>query len=238
MRVRRPALLSLLLAPACADDVVCPSPGRFALTQPDGFAELVPGGRVTLAWTSAGGDGGADVELALTATDGGDPIELPAALVGDGQLTWDGQRLDGSLAPPANYRIGGTVGRIASCGGLELTPDDLHLVVVQGLRMPDAPITFTGSQLTRMITVTTVTRSPLMVSYALDPSATTDGDELVFARATVPAELAPVARSYPFSGMTVDATAIPDGEYDLVALVGAPVAYRALGPRLTWHPAQ
>lgn len=237
MRAAVPCLslaLALGLA-ACADDVVCPSAGSFALTEPDGFAELVPGATVTIAWTGDG-DPGADVELELTATDGGAPIFVPPALFGAGQLTWDGRDRDGLVAPPANYRIGGVVAKIAACAGRPIVPDDLHLVVVQGVRMPREPITWSGSQLTRMFTVATVTRSVLAVRYAVDPDPATDGDELVFLETTVPGELAPVMRSYPFSGTTVAGADIPGGEYDLIALVGTPTAYRAVGPRLTWLP--
>lgn len=238
--MRGSGVLILVLAVAatgCADDVVCPSASGFTLTAPAGFAELVPGGTVTVAWT-ADGTPGAAVSLEAIATDADTRIALPPANLGDHQLTWDGTRADGGAAPAGNYRIGGQVGAVGGCDGATVAPDDLHLIVVQGVRMPTAPITFVGSQLTRMVTVQTVTRSVIVVRYAVDPSAAVDGDELVFAQATVPGEFTPIARSYPFSGLTTDGAAIPDGDYELIALVGAPTGYRVVGPRLTWHPGQ
>lgn len=228
--MRRCALLLLAIAPACADDVVCPSAGDFALTAPDGFAELVPGATVMIGW-AADGDSGADVELQAFSTDQDVTIALPPALLGDGQLAWNG-----GDAPPGNYRLGGTVARIAQCEGLTITPDDLHLVVVQGLRLPTAALAFTGAQSTRTINVTTVTRSTLMVRYVVDPDLATGGDELAFAQATIPGELVAVPRSYPFTGMTTTGAAIPAGTYTLAALVGDPLAYRVDGPSLTWTP--
>ena len=66
---------SLLLVGGCADDVVCPSAGAFALTAPDGFAQLGPTGTVTVAWTSDG-DPVADLALRAIATDGVDFISI------------------------------------------------------------------------------------------------------------------------------------------------------------------
>ena len=76
----------------------------------------------------------------------------------------------------------------------------------------------------------------LQVRYAVDPDRAIDGDELVFAESTVPGEFTPIARSYPFSGLTTDGAAIPAGTYDLIALVVTPTAYRVVGPTLTWTP--
>ena len=45
------------------------------------------------------------------------------------------------------------------------------------------------------IVLTTVTRSPLELTLALDPSLVTDGDELPLLTATIPAELVPTARA-------------------------------------------
>jgi len=228
---RLAGIVVVAVAGACSgDDVVCPSAGDFVLTAPDGFVELVPGGSITVAWTSDG-TGGASVQLEATATDSDDRFALPPANLEDGQVVWDG-----AGAPPANYRLGGQVAKVGGCQGATLPPDDLHLVVVQGLRMPTAPLAFTGAQATRTVTITSVTRSSLMVRYAVDPDLAIDGDELVFAAATLPGELAPVPRSYPFSGTTTDGTPIAAGTYTLVALVDLPTGYRAVGPTLTWTP--
>lgn len=236
MRLLACAVLGGLALAGCGDDVVCPSVGDFQLTSPDGFAELVHGGTVTVAWTATGSDG-ASVELEARDTERDSVVPLPPANLGDGMIVWDGIHPNGWPAPPANYRLFGIAGQVGGCDGVAVTGGDLHLIVVQGVRLPTAPIAFTGSQATRMITVTTVTRSTLAIAYALDPSPTTDGDELVFVQSSVPGEFAPIARSYPFNGTTAAGAPVPSGDYDLIALVGDPTPYRVTGPRLTWRPA-
>ncbi|MBK9036318.1 MAG: hypothetical protein IPL61_34575 [Myxococcales bacterium] len=233
----RPAMIvmvgSSILVGACADDVVCPSAGAFALTAPDGFAELTAGGSVTIRWR-ADGDPGASVRLRAIATDGVADVALAPANLEDGMVTWDG-RDGGVRVPAANYRLGGDVARVGGCGGAAIVPDDLHLIVVQGVRLPTAPLTFTGSQASRLVAVTTVTRSMVPLALALDPDPLVDGDELEFAAADIPGEFTPTARSYPFSGLTTSGAAIPAGAYELVAtFAGA----RTIGPRLSWAPAQ
>lgn len=232
MGVRALAIVSLLsVAAGCADDAACPT-AQFALTGPAGFAQLTPGGSVTIAW-SFDGDPAATVALRVAATDGVADIALPSAVQGTGELTWNGRDGAGALAPPANYRIGGEVTAAGGCGDATVVPDDLHLIVVQGVRLPTAAIAFTGAQATRMITVTTVTRSMVQLTLGLDPDAGVDGDELAIFEATIPGEFTPTAHSYPFIGMTTAGSPIPAGTYDLIAnFAGA----RTIGPRLTWTP--
>lgn len=225
--------MSLLVAAAgCADDASCPSAGQFALTAPDGFAQLGPTGAVTIAWTGDG-DPVAAVALEAIATDGVAAVALPAARLGDGQLAWDGTDGAGARVPAANYRVGGTVAAAGGCGALTITPDDLHLIVVMGVRLPAQALAFTGGQADRAVAVTTVSRVSAPLELAVDPDAAVDGDELVFAAATIPGEFTPMARSYPFPGTTVGGAAIPAGAYDLIATFGGA---RTRGPRLTWTP--
>lgn len=236
MRLLACVVLGGLALAGCGDDVVCPSVDDFRLTSPDGFAELVHGGTVTVAWTADGSDG-ASVELEARDTERDSVVPLPPANLGDGMIVWDGMSPDGWAAPPANYRLFGTAGQVGGCDGDPITGGDLHLIVVQGVRLPTAPIAFTGSQATRMITITTVTRSTLPIALALDPNAAVDGDELTIVTATVPGEFAPIARSYPFNGTTSAGVPIPTGDYDLIAAIDGPSPYRVVGPRLTWRPA-
>ena len=63
---------------ACADDVGCPGADSFALTAPDGFAELVPGASVTIRWR-ADDDPGALVQLRAIASDGVADVALAPA---------------------------------------------------------------------------------------------------------------------------------------------------------------
>ncbi len=231
--MRRLALVSVLVVGVgCADDASCPSAGQFALTAPDGFAQLGPTGTVTIAW-SGDGDPAATVALRAIATDGVADVALPPAQLGDGQVAWDGTDGAGARVPAANYRVGGAVAAPGGCGPLTITPDDLHLVVVMGVRLPGQPISFTSGQADRVVAVTTVSRMSAPLELAVDPELAVDGDELVFAVATIPGEFTPMARSYPFLGTTVGGVAIPAGTYDLIATFGGA---RTRGPRLTWTP--
>ncbi len=235
MGVRRLAIASVLVVGAgCADDGACPSTGQFTLTAPAGFAQLGPTGAVTIAWTAAG-DPAATVALTAIATDGVAEVALPTARLGDGQLAWDGTDATGARVPAANYRLGGAVAPVDGCGGVTLVPDDLHLIVVMGVRLPTQPLGFVGSQADRAVAVTTVSRASAPLELAVDPDPGVDGDELPFATATIPGEFTPMARSYPFPGTTVGGAAIPAGSYQLIASFGG---VRTRGPQLTWDPAQ
>lgn len=217
----------------CADDVVCPAAGEFRLTAPDGFAELGATGTVTIAW-QADGTPGASVRLRAIATDGVADVALPPANLEDGQLAWDGTDA-GARVPPANYRVGGDVAQVGGCAGATIAPDDLHLIVVQGVRLPTAAIELLGSQPDREVAITTVNRSSQPLVLALDPSLAVDGDELEFAAATIPGEFTPFGRRYPFAGTTTAGAAIPAGSYTLVARLGAG---RFVGAAVTWDPAR
>lgn len=236
-RRRRRAVAALAVAlvggAGCADDAACPSAGQFALTAPDGFVQVGPSGTATIAWT-ADGDPGATVALRAIATDGVADVALPPALLGAGQLVWDARDGAGARVPAANYRVGGEVAAVGGCGGLTLTPDDLHLIVVMGVRLPTAPLAFVGSQTGRVVEITTVTRVSVPLELALDPDPAVAGDELIFASATVPGEFTPIARAYPFPGTTTAGAAIPAGGYDLVATFAGTTTR---GPRVTWDPA-
>lgn len=236
--VRAQIVVAMLVVGAgCADDVVCPAAGAFRLTAPDGFAELGATGTVTIAWQADGASGatpGASVRLRAIATDGVADIALPPANLEDGQLVWDGTD-GGARVLAAVYRLGGDVARVGGCAGAPITPDDLHVIVVQGVRLPTAAIELLGSQSAREIAITTVTRSTQPLSLALDPSLAIDGDELEFAAASIPGEFTPFVRRYPFPSTTTAGAAIPAGSYQLVAQFGGA---RFVGPAVSWDPAR
>lgn len=209
----------------------------FELTAPDGFAELVPTTTVEIAWqvTSSSAFG---LELDAVAADGA-PILLDRRALTSGSFAWDGRGADAIPVAPGNYQISASAlgpddGTVATVAG-----DNAHLVVVQGVRFRDAALTFTGGAGGRELVLTTVTRSPLELTLALDPSPTTAGDELPLLTATIPGELVPTPRSYPFTGRTAADQPIAGGSYVLAALVrarGGTIAYRVDGPTVAWTP--
>jgi hypothetical protein len=57
--------------------------------------------------------------------------------------------------------------------------------------------------------------------------------------ASIPGELVPTPRSYPFTGMDAGGAPIPAGTYTLAAFIharGDTIVYRVDGPTLTWTP--
>lgn len=209
----------------------------FELTAPDGFAELVPTTTVAIAWQVTTSPA---LGLELDAVAAGEaPTMIDRRALTSGSLDWNGRGPTGLAVPPGNYQISASAlgpddGAVATVEG-----DNAHLVVVQGVRFRDGALTFTGGGGGRELVLTTVTRSPLELTLALDPSPLADGDELPLLTATIPGELVPTPRSYPFTGRTAADQPIAGGSYVLAALVrarGGTIAYRVDGPTLTWTP--
>jgi hypothetical protein len=237
----RAALLVVLAGlAACGGDDGAAPPGPLddlVVTAPDGFAELAPTETATIAWevTASGGFG---LELAVVSGD------EPAVLVerralASGSLGWDGDDPAGDRVPAGNYQV----------RAIALGPDDgtvqavdggaTHLLVVQGVRFRDDALAFTGGQASRELALVTVTRSTLALTLVIDPDVAVPGDERALVTASVPGELAPTPRSYPFTGRDADDRAIAGGTYTLAAIVAAragAITYRVDGPTLTWTP--
>lgn len=236
------AFAALALVPAlaaCADDQgaeVAPLED-FAVTSPDGFAELVPGGAVELAWTvTARPQLSLEIDLVAGVAP---PWVITHDRVQPGSFTWGGLDSRNQPLPPDNYRV--RAAAIAPDDGTVDTfdGDAAHLVVVQGVRFRDASLAFTGAQADRQIVLSTVTRSPMELTLALDPDPGRAGDELPLLTASIPGELVPFARSYPFTGRTAADGAVPAGFYVVAALISTrdgAVQYRIDGPGLTWTP--
>ena len=219
------------------DGATDPTPlADFAVTAPDGFAELVPTTTVGIAWqvTASPAYG-----LELEVVSGAEPARVITTVdLASGSLTWDGRDQARAAAPPGNYRLraialGPDDGEVDTADG-----DAAHLIVVQGVRFRDRTLAFTGAQAGRDLVLTTVARSPLELDLLLDPDLATAGDELPLLTATIPGELVPVGRSYPFTGRTADDHAIAAGTYVVVAELHASggIMYRVDGPTLTWTP--
>ncbi len=219
------------------DGGVAPTPvADFVVTAPDGFAELVPTTAVGIAWqVTASLAYGLELEV-VAGTES--PKIIATTDLAPGSLTWDGRDLARVAAPPGNYRLravalGPDDGEVDTADG-----DAAHLIVVQGIRFRDHALTFTVAQPGRDLVLTTVARSPLELDLLLDRDLTTAGDELPLLTATIPGELVPVGRSYPFTGRTADDHPIAGGTYVVVAELHARggIIYRVDGPTLTWTP--
>ena len=233
------ACTAALALAACADDGGAPPAplADFVLTAPDGFAELVPTTTTTLAWEVTASPA---LGLQLDALTGAEPpVLIGRRALAAGTLAWDGRDPAGGPARPGNYRIRATAlgpddGTVDTAEG-----DNAHLVVVQGVRFAAAMLAFTGAQPARDLVLTSTTRSTMELTLLLDPDVANAGDELPLLTATIPGELVPTGRSYPFTGRTADGQAIAAGAYVLAASIKAragTITYRTDGPTLTWAP--
>lgn len=230
--------LALGLAACAGDGGAPPTPlADFVLTAPDGFVELVPTTSATLAWEVTASPA---LALQLDALTGAEPpVLIDRRALAAGTLAWDGRDPAGVAARPGNYQIRATAlgpddGTVDTADG-----DNAHLVVVQGVRFRDATLAFTGAAPARDMVLTATTRSTLELTLLLDPDLAIAGDELPLLTATVPGELVPTARSYPFTGRTAGGHAIAAGAYVLAASIRAragTITYRTDGPTLTWAP--
>ncbi len=232
MQARRAALGLGLLA-ACADPA--PAIRDLRLTAPTGAVELVPvpAEGLAIAWT-AEVDG--DVALALTLVPDrvGDPVVAIATVdAAVGATTW-------TLPTPApragTYRLRAE----AAAGGRVLaTTAASAIVVMQGVEFDAAALTFTGADLDRDVDVTATVGRPIDVELAATPVGATAPRYLLVA-ASIASDLAPIGRSFRWTGAAQDGAALPAGAYD-VALRVAPQArpgtrYEVGGLVVTWTP--
>lgn len=234
------AITVLALAPlaSCGDDGGATGGplDDFVLTAPDGFAEQVPTTTVDVAWTVSAASYG----LELDVVSGDEPaIMIQRRALEPGTIAWDGEGTVGARVPAGNYRVlaialGPDDGAVQTVdGGAD------HLIVVQGVRFRDRTLSFTGAMATRELVVSTVARSTMELTLVLDPDLTTELDEKPLLTASIPGELAPVARSYPFTGMDASGAPIAAGAYTVAAVIrarGGAITYRIDGPTLTWAP--
>ena len=231
----RLAALSVLILAGCEVTPGCPEvAATFALTMPNGATELVPGESVQLTWAPI------DVPSAVVAfvlVEGERRVPVGTVETRLGTYTFamdDG----GQPVPTGVYRI---LGLFGGCALSEPAYDagPLRLVFAQGVRFADTSLTITAADTPRDIAFTTVSLSTLELELLADPTPGTAGDELVFARDTVPGELVAMTRRYAFTGMTTTGAAIPGGQYRVVGRVHArndTVVYDVPGPQLTWTP--
>ncbi len=237
---RLPLLLGLscaTLAVLAACEPVEPcleSVAAFTLTRPTGATELVPGASVRFEWTPVDAPG-AVVAFVLVEGEARVPVGTVDTSLGVYQWsTADG----GQPVPMGVYRVQGVFGGCA----LSAPPYDggaTRLVFAQGVTFADTSLTITGAQTPRELELTTVSLSSVELELLADPTPGVDGDELVFATATVPGELVAMTRRHAFTGTTTTGAAIPGGMYRVVARVHAQdgaVVYDVAGPQLTWTP--
>lgn len=234
------AVTTALALAACADDEPAGDPlDDFVLTSPDGFVELIPTSTVELAWDVTARPP-LSLELDLDLVGSVEPaLVIHHAQLAPGSFTWDGLDTRNQPALPGNYQVR-AIAVEPSFGTVDARPgDNAHLVVVQGVRFRDGELSFTGAQSSRELALTTVNRSVMAMTLALDPDPAVEGDELPLLTANVPGELVPFARTYPFTGRTAADAPVPGGRYQLVALIAAEDGarhYRVAGPGLSWAP--
>lgn len=231
--------VALLALAACGDqgDSGTLPLADFVVTAPDGFVELVPTTTVELAWQVTPSTAfGLELDVVAGAAP---PRPITTQALASGTFTWDGRDLARTAVPPDNYQLravalGPDDGEVDTADG-----DNAHLIVVQGVTFRDAALTFTGGQAARELVLTTVARSTIELALVADPDPAIAGDELPLLTASIPGELVPRPRSYPFTGRTADDRAIAAGTYVLAAVVRAragAITYRVDGPTLTWTP--
>lgn len=233
-------MLVVVLAGCGGDDGGGPPGGPLddlRVTAPDGFAELGPGEAADVAWEVTASDA-YGLELGVVGDDVA-PRMIERRPLAAGTLRWNGVQLDGIRAPAGNYHVyasalGPDDGAVQTVdGGAD------HLIVVQGVRFRDATLSFTDADLPGALVLSTVARSPMELTLVLDPDVGTELDEKTLLTASIPGELVPVARSYPFTGLDASGAPIGGGTYTLAAVIrarGGAITYRVDGPTLTWTP--
>ena len=231
----RRALLFASLAAACADPAPTPAIRGLRVTAPSGAVELVPvpGEGLAVAWT-AEVDGDVALTLGLVPDRVGDPtIALGTVPATVGRLTW-------ALPTPApragTYRVHAT----AYGDGRPLVDASASaIVVMQGVEFDATALTFTGADLDRDVDVTATVGRPIDVELAATPVGAT-APRYLLVTASIASDLAPIGRSFRWTGVAQDGTALPAGAYD-VSIGVAPQArpgtrYQVGGLVVTWTP--
>lgn len=227
-----------LLALAACDletPVACPDLADFAILEPAGAVELIPGTEgVRVAWTQV------DVNLELELFDGARvrTAGFPAPFDESLQLTEPAESVLNGSGPPGVYRIRA---RFACGGGMRPTfeTSPLQTIYAQGAEVAGGELVFDGGQAEREIVVRTVSLSTFELELLLDAAPPLDPGARVIARATVPGELVAMNRTFTFTGRDVNDLPIPAGDYDIWTRVRArdgTVTYDRAGPRLSWTP--
>ncbi len=232
MQARRAALGLGLLA-ACADPA--PAIRDLRVTAPSGAVELVPvpGEALAIAWT-ADVDGEVALAFTLAPDRAGDPVVAVATIdAAAGATTW-------ALPSPApragTYRLRAE----ATAGGRALaTASASAIVVMQGVEFDAAALTFTGADLDRDVDVTATVGRPIGVELAATPVGAT-APRFLLVTASIASDLAPIGRSFRWTGVAQDGAALPAGAYDVTLRV-APQArpgarYDVGGLVVTWTP--
>jgi hypothetical protein len=229
----RCAALGLGLLGACADPA--PAIRDLRLTAPSGAVELVPvpAEGLAVAWT-ADVDGDVALTLGMVPDRVGDPtIAMATVPATVGLLTW-------ALPTPApragTYRVHAT----AYGDGRPLVDASASaIVVMQGVEFDAAALTFTGADLDRDVDVTATVGRPIDVELAATPTGAT-APRYLLVTASIASDLAPIGRSFRWTGVAQDGAALPAGAYDVTLRV-APQArpgtrYDVGGLVVTWTP--
>lgn len=231
-------IISIASSGACGDpegeDACAEYADGFALLEPDGAAELIPGSGLRLAWPAPPAGVTATVTIALV--EGELRMAAPRVDAAAGEVTITAAALT-PPPQPGSYRIEAAVGTCA--GDVVLDGGPSRLVYVQGLTFAPAPLAITADDTPFAIDFRTVSLSSFALELLVDPTPDTPAgdDALAFAAATVPGELVPMNRALDFTGDTTGGDPIPDGTYRVVARVtpSAPaMPYDVAGPMLSW----
>jgi len=218
-----------------------------AITEPQGFGQLVPGGTLVIGWTASGSFDPAhlDVDLAPRDIGGTGASIVRAGAVGAGTeapsatgVTWAGLDADGNPVTPGFYDV--VVGDDRTTATFE--GGDSHIVVVQGLRFtapaPGATLTESAAA-PAQIQVDTATVGTLGIQLVLDPDTSIDGDEITIQQISVPGELRTVGRVYTWGGTDTGGAQVAAGDYTIAAIVtdaASDMMYRVDGGTVTVAP--
>ncbi|MBL8621615.1 MAG: hypothetical protein JNK64_09935 [Myxococcales bacterium] len=231
----RRALLFASLAAACADPAPTPAIRDLRVTAPSGAVELVPvpAEGLAVAW-AADVDGDVELALGLVPDRVGDPtIALGTVPATVGRLTW-------ALPTPApragTYRVHATA---YGDGRPLIDASASAIVVMQGVEFDATALAFTGADLDRDVDVTATVGRPIDVALAATPAGAS-APRYLLVTASIASDLAPIGRSFRWTGVAQDGTALPAGAYDVTIDV-APQArpgtrYQVGGLVVTWTP--
>jgi len=210
---------------ACGESAA--EPPRIHLVDPPGFTQLVPTKTVDVAWWVDLGD--TDVE---TASLGSIRIALAAEFGGVDQTICTGPppletdaitcTVPGPQQPfpvPGVYRVTAT---LDVDGAHDETEWFIARLGVQGVVFtrpaPAARLEVTAGTSTAL-ELDTSTFAPFALSLVLRPENDAAGADVVIHDGSVPGEILPVHRAYPFDGRDTTGAPVPAGDYRLAAIV-------------------